>query len=639
MELFTKKYDKFIFKIEQEITVKESRYILDFNLKNVRFYIIHNQTNNFRFLYITTKKLFLNTEILGKTLFFIKHSFDEPFYFRIKKDLFNQEILNYNQKKEINNQLFFIPNDILIKEIYKPDEDKPRKEYVTKNTFHKTRIVIDNHLWFNDELKKFKLKNIQNKLLKKILAGAKIDNRIKKVLITEFFEIPQIFDLENNVSVDYMKNQSHTIILTQGSTGKSSILGMLSNELTTTSDAGMFGYYDVVNGNWINGEVSKTTKSIFVDEVNELIKSNIKKGNSILNTLNTPLENGKYVYGKAGGRKIFFGNQFIFSGNIEENFHFEMFVNGLATNQSTLGRRFCYIIYDDKLEFKNGNNRDITKFNGVIEPIKKFLSNLLLYYLKNKNFLDKNVNNNKVLNQIRVKYYREFEKILNDIEHINTKQFLSSFIQYSLTNRLPIMALKLSLFNYLDKFLELKDISKFQSSILMDRLYIEYEDLLKDLIISFKNILTHQQIYSIQDNKNELLINQLNKSLPRTYLLLLYIIGVEYKINNYNMNVIDYNILEYKGKLKYLKRDILKRGLSKNIQMLNEFGVYSYIQGDKLLFRVSKELKNIFEIIDKNMLNDLINYDDDLKLYLEKKGVNNSNKLDDEIVEMLEEND
>ena len=598
------KYKKFIYYVEKEISVEDNIYAKNYNLLGYRMYIILNRTNHYRFFYMSSKKLFVDTEILGKSLNFIKHSHYEPLGLKFFLDIFGEKQVGFIEKESDEIPKYLItPNDILVKEINDPnlrEGEEPKKKYVFPKNIHSKRIAFDNVEWYKDELKDMNFDSLNKKIIKDILEGAIIDERIEKVLISEFFELPQIYDVEEGKSIDYMKNNTHSIVLSQGSTGKSSILCLLGNDLTKTSDAGMFGYMDVTNNSWRAGEVSKTKKAIIVDEINEIIDSNAKKGESVLDTLNTPLENGKFNYGKAGGMKVNFGNQFIFLGNIRDNFHFENFVNGLSSNQSTMGRRFCYLVYDDKLNWKNGNQRDITKHIHKIQPLREFLSNVLLYFLKNKKFIDKKINNNIDFMNLIEKDKNRLLDIIRPIEHPNTRQFLKTFSEYSLVNRVPIMALKLTIFEYLGEFLKIESLEKFSyaQNNFMTRYLEIYKGIIIDLEHSFKNILSHQNESIIVDSELEIMSKRLNRELNNNQKLLIFRLGQ----SNNELNIkFAYKNITIKGRLKYIKRDLLNKGLNPKDRILNKYGIFPKIEAGEVFFTINKnQFKQAYIICDKN---------------------------------------
>ena len=587
------KFQKYIYMVEKELSVEDSKPIMDYNLKGYRFYVIHNRTNHLRFLYVTTKKLKIDTILNGKGLLFrkinTKLTNDETIiYLQIYKNNLNNEMINIVQNNKDNDCIPLLSFQLFYKEVYEPNSQTMKITKIHKNNLHDTRIVIDKDMWFIEELKNLGIKDLPKKMLKDLLNKAVIDNRLKKTLITELFIIEQYRDEEDRVSQEFMMNNSHSIVLTQGSTGKSSILCTIGNDLHTTTDAGMFGYMDVTASSWRAGEVSKTTDAIIIDEINEIIKKNVKKGESVLDILNTPLENGRYNYGKAGGMKIQFGNQFNFLGNISDEFHFENFVNGLSGNQSTMGRRFAYIIYDDKLTFKNGDYRDIVKHLHKIKPFKEYLSYILTYFLKQKRFQDKKVRINKKLQSTIGIYQKRYKTIIENMEHPNTKQFFTSFTNHSLENRVPTMALKLTIFKFCNQFAKVNQFGDMDLRLFWNNFYTEFENILQDNEQSLINIVSHQKTGTIIDetkNKSFYGLERLNK-IQR--LILLMIVKNVDKVKGIKLN---YDDIRDKSLLRDLKNRVVNKNQTKSVDELKGFGVHFKIEKKNFYFIITNQFK------------------------------------------------
>jgi len=580
------KYHKYNYKVEKILSVQDNKPIMDINLSGHNIYVLHNYSHNFRFLYITSKKLKMDTIIYGKSLIFYKTptkltNEDTKIYLSKEYNNLNEMVVKLSVNPldlKSTNKFPLYTYSLFYTEVYNPDSQEMKIKKIHKHNLHDTRIAYDNDLWFIKEINNLKIKDIPLTILKNILNQAIIDEKLKKVLITEFFILDQFKDEEELISQDYMMMNSHCIILTQGGTGKSSILCMLGNDLHTTTDAGMFGYMDIVAGSWRSGEVSKTKDSIIVDEINEIIKKNSKKGESVLDILNTPLENGKYSYGKAGGMKIQFGNQFNFLGNISDEFHFENFVNGLSGNQSTMGRRFAYIIYDDNLEFVNGEHRDIIKHLNKIKPLKEFLSFILLWFLKTKKFQDRKVRKNKYMLNIIKEFQEKYKKIINNMEHPNTKQFFKSFTSHSLENRIPVMALKLTIFKYIELFRSCHNSNKQFNSIdlrqFWKQFYIEFKFLLNDNLISLDNILSHQNTGMITADENNKIFNQIKVLKKSQRNMICYIVGNSKNIKG--IKLLEENC-EYLSIVKRLKLKVTQKNQTKFLDELSQFGFNYYI--------------------------------------------------------------
>ncbi len=586
-------YQDFIYQIEKELTVEDSKYLMDYNLKGYRFYVIHNLTNHFRILFFTNEKLKIDTQIDGRELFFRKinnalHKDDTKVYIIEKINEFGNKYIDVSESPVEDSSNPIYTYWLHYTETFDPNNNEIKLRKIHKKNMHETRIAVKRNMWYKEELLNLNIKDIPKKIQKDIYNKAIVDSRITKLLKTEFFTIDQYRDEEKGKSQEYMMHNSHAIGLTQGSTGKSSILCSLGNDLHTTTDAGMFGYMDVTAGSWRAGEVSKTKDAIIVDEINEIIKQTAKKGETVLDILNTPLENGRYSYGKAGGMKLSFGNQFIFLGNISDEFHFENFVNGLAGNQSTLGRRFAYIIYDDKLVFKNGDYRDIVKHIRKIKPLKAFLSDILLFYLKKKKFQDKKVRQNKLVLNMIEKHKKQFKNLIHGMEHPNTKLFFDAYVSHSLENRLPLMALKLTIFDNANMYLEEKNFYEIDNRVFWRQFYKNLENLFKDIEVMLQNVISHQEVGTIADESSNKLANKI-LSLNKSQRLLM--VSICDNISKFDGIRLNYEDIENKTLLKDIRNKIVNKNQTKHYDELTNFGIHYKKENKDLYFLITNKFK------------------------------------------------
>lgn len=589
------KYSRYKFFIEKQITIKDTPNIKRLALKNVFVYVIREPLHNIGFCYVTSKKLGVGTQILGKQLEFYHTNFNEPTKFKFIKTLTKTKLIQLDIDNPINKQNInkkytilksskfqIVLRTLFYKKVFDEiDEDKKSEYFLNKLAIHTKRIATDKYLWFIDNI--INIKNPQKKLLNHILNKAIVDTKIKNILISE---------LINFKSNKYMHLETHSIILTQGGTGKSSILGIMGKNLDDTSNAGIFGSYDVKRSQWNSGIVSQTDYPILVDETNELISS----GKSILETLNKPLDNGSYYYGKAGSRNIEFGNQFIFLGNISEEFNFERFINGLSNNILTIGRRFSYIIYDTKLNFINGNIRP-KKRTDFINQFTELLTYTFYILIETKGFISL-INSNyykKLL--IPIKRY-----ILNEckyIEHIGTKHFFTEYIK-SLDGRVPYLVLKLVVFDEL-KYILNKNIIDTPKYYIADKFNKKCKIILNDIKETFDNIISHQKnsvIIDIKTNKIKQKLSYFTKS--SNYCLELVILN----ITGFNKNKLMYPVAKGERILKQKVKDIIKncKRYQKTILKIN-----CDLQKVGLKFIITNNEK-YFTITNKKIFSDIIEY-------------------------------
>ena len=213
---------------------------------------------------------------------------------------------------------------------------------------------------------------------------------------------------------------------------------------------------------------------------------------------------------------------------------------------------------------------------------------------------------------------------IRTIDHENTKQFLTAFISHSIINRLPLMALKLSIYDNLEHFIKVDNINKIQKSQIIDLMYIHFEQLINDIKISINNIITHQETNLIKNNSNQLILNKI-KTLNYTNQLLLFKISYQYNLNKNNL--IKYDDIINKGKLKYLKKNIIKRGVPTNTKILNNFSLNIVLKNQNLEFRVFKDIEKYYKIMieDKNFINQLNKFDETITEQLSLNTSNNNN--------------
>ncbi len=577
-------YQDFDYIIERQITVEDTPKVKDYSKQGLYFYIIKNSEQKFRFAHITTR-YHLEGEVLhGKALHFRKTpNLDRQINYEIKKDLFGEDYIRFSDRnKAVHN---ILPKEIFFKE----KKTEKGSVFLNQHRIHTKKVTCDKQLWFIGELRKTRVSNHKKRIMKELLNGAELDVRIEKVIKSQLFVFRENTDMYQN---------DHSIVLTQGGTGKSSILGILGKNLDNTSNAGIYGYYSVKTDTWNSGIVSQTNRPILVDECNEIINSMTSKQEGILNTLNKPLENGTYSYGKAGGRTIRFCNKFIFLGNISSDFHFENFITGLALNPLTIGRRFGYIIYDDKLHFVQGGKRPLEP-SQYISTITEFLSFSYEYFSKVRHLDQKLFISHRTKKIINDAIPRLTNKTRN-LELEGTRNFLSSFIKSSLQNRLPCMAFKLAIFENINDLIKTEDIQRFQSSKIADQFHPILEHLILDIETSIENIVQHQDNLEIQDTDSRLLHNEYS-NLSKYQQELIKKIAIIY---NSNKSVYGWTEIPDKGNLKYYVKNLKNRTgyPQKQSQILQRYGLGIYLDESKdgIYFRVTnhhafKRIKHCIE--------------------------------------------
>jgi len=588
----TNKYKKFSFLVEKKLSVIDSKEMKPLSLREINVYIIRDNIHKYGFLYFSTKILMENQKISGESLNFISHPHDSQCDLKIYNDEFNDLQCQYKEIKENETKksnLLFYPCQLYEK--YSPNSDKKIKNPLK---IHIKRICTDNNHWFLDKQKIKKWRFNNKKLIKEIIKDTQIDKQIQNILISMLF-----IQKDNK----YIQQETHALILTQGGTGKSSILGLLGHNLDTTSNAGMFGYYNVKTSSWQSGEVSKTDSPLIVDEINEIMK----KGDFVLETLNKPLDNGSYYYAKAGSRNIEFGNTFMFLGNIDNETHFETIISGLALNTQTIGRRFCYFIYNDKLDYIQGFDVRDKKINDYVKLSRETLSYILRYYLDRKelNRFKKNSQFLKMATETK-------EKILllnRECEFENTRKFINEYTK-SLFERVPFMAYKLAIFELAEEILAYKDIKKFPKSPIIQKIFSKTQELFEDIIANVTNIIEHQKTYSQGEVKQNLGSNiQCEKILSIQSKLLYSTIKIisqnedEFTQNRLYNEDLSGSVDEKRDFNNFLK-NLKRRNFNKN-NTLSQFGLKAILD--------QQQNKIFFTIINKVTFTKYVNYFNDIQ--------------------------
>ncbi len=624
----TDKYSQFIFKIEKKLSVLDSEYMKHLSLNKVNVYVIRDTHQNFGFLYLTSKFLNEGSQVFGSSLNFFKHTHSNRCKVKLEKDRLKQECVNYiNVKKEENeknlekNEIIFFPCQLYEK--YNPKTEKPLKNPLK---IHIRRLCFDNELWFMDLITTKKEYHINKQKIKStLLKDTKISKEIEKILIS------MLFIQKDNM---YIQQETHNFVFTQGGTGKSSILGVLGHNLDTTSNAGMFGYFNVKNNSWISGEVEKTDSPLIVDEINEIMK----KGDYVLETLNKPLDNGSYYYGKAGSRNIEFGNIFMFLANISTETHFEHIISAIAMNPETIGRRFCYFVYNDKLDFQQGFQIRPKKIPQNILVFREYYSYIFRYFLdiRKLNSFKENKTFKKLVSQTKEK----IENLLKGCEFENTRKFFKEYVK-SLNERVPFMAYKLAIFELTEKLVVYENnFDKIPKSLIINEVLNQVNGLFDDILENVSNLINHQKEYAtIHQNQsksnlgsNLQVIKELqNQSKYATNCV--KIICQNYD-KFYQNKLSTENLIgskEEKEKFRLFKRNLKRDKLKQNKQLQN-FGI-------KAIWTDNKENNIFFTIINQVIFNKYLNYFCELETTIDMEEIKKETPKQEKKVDEIDEID
>lgn len=586
-ELQNNKHNTHNYSVVEIITANESDYVKDlYQEHSLKAYIIESDdTIKMKFAFISTRTYSVGQRLLGLSLIFNNTTSNSDTVYLRGLNYFSDVSSYIEQNLRIYGFKISPIEKSTIKLNFKDIFFRQNKEalYYNKYKLHTKYIVTQNPNWDLQYLKTTQRKSHKRFLLKKCNSGAiDMDERIVQSFIS------QLFILENN---DRMSIIDHSIIITQGGVGKSTILGYLGEPLSNLSEAGLFGYNNTAKNVWVTGKVQQTKKSLIIDEVNELFSKSEHKG-FLLAMMNNTLEQGRFNVAKAGGRDIKFCNQFFLCGNMTDKFNFEQFVEQGFSNPKTVGRRFGILIYDNKLKFQAGTYKGFIENKTIVSAYSNLLSNILLHFLHKRKFLD-DLSNNKTKN-IWEKLKIHIDKVCNglqDIKAINTIWFLQ---EYRKSNcRVGLLALKLAIFELCDDIIAHiqsgKNLDQYPKNKISDEYYKQFNRIVVQLSHSVTNIYNHlnsldMEALHIQEEIRH--FSNLNKHMKLFVLKIFSHKSIE--IFNKNRKL-DYNNLENVGDLKYFRKDILKypNTIIKHNRILQNYGLCLSISNNDLTLVIS----------------------------------------------------
>lgn len=568
-------YNQFIYRVEKKITVEDHKKIKDYAKKRIYLYIIHDPKDDNRFLFLSSRHFEEETKVYPHTFKFEQIAgTNESIHLKIKKSKFGIPFFRLLKEKG--------DFSIIFSEIIKgkTKDNKFFKKYKT----HTKKIALDNPDWYLEHIMTNDCKSFKKKLLKLLLCNNKYNEEIIQHSISTFFIL-------NNP--DFQKFNDHNVVLDEGKTGKSSLIGYMGEKLDNISVAGLYGSSDSKRGKFKGGIITTTEKSILIDEMNELIKNN--KGDKILSVLNSLLENGTYNYQKQFGQKIRSANQFFFMGNIGSELNFPMFLLGSFGNVETLGRRIGIVTFNNNLAgYEMGLIRP-EKADPFLDAMSLLMSNIFNSILQDKKFIEK-LYSHKKYRQLSQFYKGELIKIANKIEDETARQFIRSHC--STIDRVVCRGLKLWIFNNLDDFVNGK---KEYNSHSIFEILDETEKHLKKNILNFQNIQEHTQEYTMSSKKEDMNKIEFEKLTKTEQSLLKF-----FWINKAQIDIkgVEHHILKYPDLVKKLVYDYKRRGIpSKHTVFLQQYGANISQHNQEFRFRIINQpllesrLKGIFKEI------------------------------------------
>jgi len=582
----TNYYRQFQYRVENKITVADNPIMKDYAKKGCYLYIIHDAIDNNRFFFISSKHFEKNVIVNSETFTLEKlssHKDSIHLYKKISK--FGQTYFTIApEKADVN---------ITLSKLNKGGTgDKVFRKYKV----HNKKIAMDSPDWFLSKISSYNCNSHKKKFEKESLVKNEYNEEIWEHYVSTKFI------LEDR---SFQKFNDHTMVLDQGKTGKSSMICFGSEKADNISIAGLYGSSNGKSGKFEGGLVTLTDQAIILDEINELVED--KKSEKILSILNTILENGEYNYIKQFSAKIESSNQFLFLGNISDTFNFALFLEGTVGNTETIGRRVGIITYSNHLQgFKPGNLRQ-PKPSPYLNAISMFMSKVMNQIIHEHKFLLKLYDHVKY-KELATYYKIKLSKLEKTSENEVVRQFIKSHKES--IDRVVFRALKMFIFNNLDKFLQGAEI---YTSHTIFHILEDTKHYLDQNIRNLNNIVEHVNNSTITSRVEELNKEKYEK-LPINYQLILKFIydnqtlmtqkSIAYSEFSRNTKSVDLS-----KRLDNIKR----RGVTTNLKgLMTEFGCRIELKKDVVQFGMTnrklfeKKVNGCFDEMEQIEVEDLI---------------------------------
>jgi len=566
-------YKQFQYIIFKKFSVQDRKEVKDYAKLGVYFYILQENQDKNRFLFISNKHYEEKSLISPETFNLLKVDNHEELYLKFRTNKFKEKFLTYSSKENKDKILINLRHICFNKKKEENMNEGEEHPFFSKLKIHTKKIAIDNPNFAIETLKSIKgIKSYKKKFEKLAFKENHFNDSIKE----NFFST--LFTLRNS---KYMLFNDHTIHLDQGKTGKSSLITSMSSKSDNISIAGLYGSSDSKNATFKGGLISTTNNSICLDELNELVEDN--KNDKILSILNTFLENGVYNYNKQFSGKVTGGNQFIFLGNITEEFNFGSLMINLMGNPLTFGRRIGIIAYNTHLKgFKPGGIiEDINPYN---EAVKIYLSQIFNYIIYETKFYKKTINHNKYYD-LKSYYSKEVNKLISLTENETIRHFLNSHKED--IKRQICRSLKLYLYENLDLYIQDKKL--IYSNDLVYKILELTKTQLDNNLFNLNNIVRDINATDMNELENANILKNFEKlnKLTKNTLQFLW-----YNKKDLTIRGIDYDILEGKNEIKKGFYEF-KKGRAKPTNLINNLKKYGIVMkllaDNKIMFYLSNE--------------------------------------------------
>lgn len=560
-------YNNLQYIVKEKVTVRHYSNIVNYFYEQLYMYVIHDNTDDNSFIYFTANKnLEPNTKIDIFSFDFVQIDRSKSLKFKKQKTQFGDIYFTLDQ------------NEFDIEVDFSDLTKRNKNAFFKKFQLNSDKICVDNPNWYINVIKNIKCSSYKKKILKDLLVGNQYNNEIIEHSISTMFKLK---------NPEFMMLNDHFIVLDQGKTGKSSMIGYFGEKLDNVSVAGLYGSSDSKNGKFVGGLVTTTNKSILIDEINELIVD--KKGERILSVLNSLLENGQYNYRKQFGQVIESSNQFAFLGNISEKFSFSIFLYGTFGNTETIGRRIGIITYNDKLNgFSKGKIRKM-KHSLLLQSISILLTNIFNCIISNPKYLKK-LTKHKDYKRLEKWYYDKLTKIEDKINDPIAKQFVKSHKES--IDRACTRGLKSYIFENIDTYIS--DEFKFSGKIIYESLQIT-EKILQRNVLNIKNIQTHMNECIIKNREahfNLISFGKITKG-ERNFLHFIHI-----NKDIIDQKGVDIETLEGRTLIKYSIKNFKLRGINKSFKnTLFEYGCNIEIRNNVFYVRFINKVLFLQKIV------------------------------------------
>ena len=162
-------YKKFRYRIEKKLSVQDNKKLKDYAKQSIYIYIIHEETDNNRFIFISSKH-FEEKTIIEPESFKIKSANVLGESIHLKKSISRFGIYFYRILQEKGEITISLKDLIFVKR----KDGTPFKKYLV----HEKAVALDNPDWYLELLKEIPCRSYKKKLIKELLCKDKSKREI-----------------------------------------------------------------------------------------------------------------------------------------------------------------------------------------------------------------------------------------------------------------------------------------------------------------------------------------------------------------------------------------------------------------------------------------------------------------------------